>query len=337
MTLPAIQKICKDLQQYKTPELNDKLYLHFKGWHRIEPCISAYSGCKALWLEGNGLMHIENLGELKELRCLFLQNNLIEKIENLGELSVLDTLNISNNQLQSIDNLSLNKELNTLNASGNRLCELEGLEHLRECESIGVLDLSNNKIEDPAVLDILAGMANLKVLQLSGNGCVRKIKHYRKTLISRIKTLTYLDDRPVFEEERRTAEAWAVGGREAEKAERLLIKEEKEAKEKANRDAFREMLEAARRARGDSGEEDKENEDGNVDEEEVDESCVPDIEDVRLGGDDTHVSSPTIVEEKVNAATESAPNSALSEFEADLAAATQEVIETDGLNMEELD
>lgn len=164
-----------------------------------------------------------------------------------------------------------------------------------------------------------------------------KIKHYRKTLISRIKTLTYLDDRPVFEEERRTAEAWAVGGREAEKAERLLIKEENEAKEKANRDAFREMLEASRRARGDSGEEDKENEDGNVDEEEVDESCVPDIEDVRLGGEDTHVSSPTIVEEKVNAATESAPNSALSEFEADLAAATQEVIDADGLNMEELD
>jgi hypothetical protein len=32
---------------------------------------------------------------------------------------------------------------------------------------------------------------------------VKQIKHYRKTVIARCKDLRYLDDRPVFEEERR--------------------------------------------------------------------------------------------------------------------------------------
>lgn len=41
-----------------------------------------------------------------------------------------------------------------------------------------------------------------------GNGVVKKIKHYRKRVINRYKSLTYLDDRPVFEDDRRRAEAF---------------------------------------------------------------------------------------------------------------------------------
>mgnify|MGYP000033816671 CR=1 FL=1 len=71
-----------------------------------------------------------------------------------------------------------------------------------------VVDLQNNKIEDVSVLDILESMPNLKVVYLKGNPVVEKIKNYRKTIISRCKKLTYLDDRPVFDDERALSEAW---------------------------------------------------------------------------------------------------------------------------------
>ena len=71
-----------------------------------------------------------------------------------------------------------------------------------------MLDLQNNELEDVKVLDILEQMPNLKVLYLKGNPFVKEVKNYRKYIISRIKTLSYLDDRPVFPEERLLAEAW---------------------------------------------------------------------------------------------------------------------------------
>ena len=43
---------------------------------------------------------------------------------------------------------------------------------------------------------------------MQGNPCVKKIPHYRRALIARIPTLKFLDDRPVFDEERERAEAF---------------------------------------------------------------------------------------------------------------------------------
>lgn len=36
MTPQWLAKHCKEQKMYKTPELNDKLYLHFKGFQAIE-------------------------------------------------------------------------------------------------------------------------------------------------------------------------------------------------------------------------------------------------------------------------------------------------------------
>lgn len=98
-------------------------------------------------------------------------------------------------------------------------------------------------------------MPNLRVLYLMNNEVVKQIPHYRKTIIAKIPQLRYLDDRPVFEEDRRKAEAFARGGIQAEREEMKKIKKEQEDKHWANHEAFLLMMKKAK--------ENKENEDKN--------------------------------------------------------------------------
>lgn len=98
-----------------------------------------------------------------------------------------------------------------------------------DCPSIKVLDISDNYIEDERILEeVIYKMPNLRVLYMQGNPVTKKIRNYRKTLTHRIPDLKYLDDRPVFEDDRRFAEAFARGGMTEEKEERAKYKKEKD-------------------------------------------------------------------------------------------------------------
>jgi len=185
-----------------------------------------------LYLEGNSIKKIEGLNHLKMLTSLYLHENCIEKIENLEGLDSLYNLNLSDNCIYKIENLSSLKSLSNLLLKRNRigtndLSDLSGLKELPE--KLTVLDISDNRIEMTEIVkDYLTQIKNLRVLYMQGNECVRKTPHYRKTLINMLKELHYLDDKPVFDDERRFAEAFGRGGLEAEKRERALFKKEKE-------------------------------------------------------------------------------------------------------------
>ena len=83
MTKELLLASCLENDGYETPELNDNLYLHFKGFQRIEN-LEPYTGLKGLWLEANGLCRVEGLGHLGELRCLFLGRNLLRTVHGLS-------------------------------------------------------------------------------------------------------------------------------------------------------------------------------------------------------------------------------------------------------------
>jgi dynein assembly factor 1 len=139
-------------------------------------------------------------------------------MEGLDELVNLVTLNLSHNRIAKIEGISKCVALKNLDVSHNIITDIEAVKEIETCPSLTSLDLSNNHIElSEEIVPFFCTQSNLLCLYLKGNPCVRSISMYRKRLTAGMKNLIYLDDRPVFEIERLAADAFALGGAEAEK------------------------------------------------------------------------------------------------------------------------
>ena len=88
------------------------------------------------------------------------------------------------------------------------------------------MDIQQNCICEPEIIEIFKQMPALRVLYTQGNPFVKKIKYYKKHIIHELPKLNYLDDRPVFEEDKRYAEAYFRGGIEEERNERKKVLQE---------------------------------------------------------------------------------------------------------------
>jgi len=62
ITKEFLKKLCRSdfKQYYSTPSLNDILYLHYKGFEKIDN-LEEFTGLKVIYLEGNAIKKIENL------------------------------------------------------------------------------------------------------------------------------------------------------------------------------------------------------------------------------------------------------------------------------------
>ena len=107
-------------QYYRTFELNEKLYFHYKGFQKIEN-MQLFPELKCLYWEGNGSTEISGLDSNTNLISLYLQENIIKKIEGLSTLSRLHTLQLSDNLIQKIEGLSFCTALDSLYLKNNRI------------------------------------------------------------------------------------------------------------------------------------------------------------------------------------------------------------------------
>lgn len=73
---------------YRTPELNEKLFLHYHGFSYLKN-MSQFVNLKCLYFEGNGCRSMKGLEKNLEMRSLFLQENIIEKMEGMDTLKDL--------------------------------------------------------------------------------------------------------------------------------------------------------------------------------------------------------------------------------------------------------
>ena len=73
---------------YRTPSLNEKLYLHYKGFSKMSN-LDQFVNLKCLYFEGNGCDSMLGLEKCTILRSLYIQENVISKIEGLKTLKDL--------------------------------------------------------------------------------------------------------------------------------------------------------------------------------------------------------------------------------------------------------
>lgn len=254
MSVDVVRRMCMEKDLYRTPDLNDKLYLHFMGFERIAN-IEEYVNVKSIFLEGNALVSLRGLApHCSQLRCIFAQQNCLLALDDLEGLDDLDTLNVSNNAIKSLTGIEVLPRLTTLQITHNKLRTSADLLALLACPSLTVVDLSHNMIDDDEVgAKVLFKMPKLACLYLQGNPVVGTMRHYRKTMVVNVRTLNYLDDRPVFEKERRLCDAWQVGGIEAERQERASIRREEDEKDRENFEYLKMIREKAMAMRTGAG------------------------------------------------------------------------------------
>lgn len=220
MTESFIVEQCQLHRGYRTPELNEKLYLHHFGFSALKN-LHAYTGCKVLYISNNAISDLRPLAALTLLDTLYASNNAIRSLDCLPNLPSLRLLDVSHNYLCNLVGISAVSSLETLLASHNAIHTLGN--ELQELRMLSSLDVSYNKLSDlKCVNEELSKLSSsLCTLILIGNSMIHSVSNYRKRTIHAFPNLRFLDEYPIFPDERAKAEAFANGG---VKAEQELIK-----------------------------------------------------------------------------------------------------------------
>ena len=99
--------------------------------------------------------------------------------------------------------------LKTLDISHNLIFDINDCAQLGQLPALTNLDLRENQIENHnEIITFFSKMTKLNCLYLAGNPSIRLISHYRRQMILNMPSLYYLDDKPIFEDDRLCAEAF---------------------------------------------------------------------------------------------------------------------------------
>eukprot|EP01063_Lacrimia_lanifica_P016534 TRINITY_DN23085_c0_g1_i1.p1 TRINITY_DN23085_c0_g1~~TRINITY_DN23085_c0_g1_i1.p1 ORF type:complete len:467 (+),score=167.06 TRINITY_DN23085_c0_g1_i1:71-1471(+) len=219
MTHDEVVRVCKELGFYSTPELNERLYLHCKGYVEIAG-LEEFVNAKALWLEGNGLDEIKGLEKNTELMTIYLGRNALTEVAGLNHLKKLARVDLAENYIEKVrcgdlkgcDALS---DVSLRKNSVKTTADVEGLVDVRG--TLSSLDLSHNSIADESIISFLATFPNLVSLRLMNNPIARKMPTYRKSVLRECTNLKSFDDTPVTAVERKAVEGFWRGGFDEER------------------------------------------------------------------------------------------------------------------------
>jgi len=240
MSQKSILECCRKHNLYQVPDLNDSLHLESVGFTKIRG-LDNFFNLQVLWLNNNQLTSICGLSNLTKLKSLYLHENFIETISGLENLVNLEVLIMSRNMISKIEGLENLQSLTTLDLDNNRIKDTKCIDGIACCKKIQILHLAQNGMEGGDPIEILQQLPDLRVLNLEGNPICRSISNYRRVMISKLRTIRYLDDEPVDEETRRLNDAWIKGGKAEEMNERHKIRAEKEKRHKDDMREFRRM------------------------------------------------------------------------------------------------
>jgi Leucine-rich repeat (LRR) protein len=144
----------------------------------MSPHLTRLKQLKALILNHNNLLEIENIEPLLQLNTLVISHNKIDTVPRLSSLAELTKLSAAHNQLTQVPDLSHNVLLKELRLNDNKIIEIP--ETLRKCNSIEIMDFGNNQLTNWSDIAPLGSLLKLHNLNLKGNPLSNKKDYLEK-------------------------------------------------------------------------------------------------------------------------------------------------------------
>ncbi|OPZ94418.1 MAG: Internalin-A precursor [Firmicutes bacterium ADurb.Bin419] len=153
---PSGKLSLEDMQVVTELDLSNKGIVDLQG-------IQYLTNLRELDLTGNNIKFIDNLKNLTSLQELSLNQNSIENIQALSYLKNLEQLDLFSNQISDLSPLAELVKLKQLSVMENKISDVSMLKNLLNLE---ILVLQNNEISD---ISSLGNLVNLKELYLGQN------------------------------------------------------------------------------------------------------------------------------------------------------------------------